>query len=256
MLQKTSVVPCLISTIVLGFVLWVNYFLSSGIRVISDKYLTLITPVNMTFSIWAIIYSFAIASLFIFWQKWYTKQSIKANIIIAYNTILLLNTLWISVWLKEYIFLSWFVLFSILLVLALINKYLIKSHYQDSRTINIFFEIHFSWICAAFFLNTLVVWAYYQGSTTDYGSIFLSIVALSVITILANFLLLLKNKFYFTMVFLWTLYGILLNIRETTPAALQLFIRILFIFQLILFIFKGIIILIRQQKFLQNNNDT
>ncbi|MGL4394799.1 MAG: hypothetical protein ACRCS8_06215 [Brevinema sp.] len=255
MWKKNMLVWNLISTLVLSFTLYVNYLLSPGIREVSHKYSTIITPIDMTFSIWGIIYGFALWSLIIFWKRWKENKPVQHQIYLAYNSIMLLNSLWVFVWLQEMLILSWFIITIILAILAIINYRLVHQHYHASKVISVFFEIHFSWICAAFFLNTLVVWGFFQGTNLDYGSVFISLVALISITFVSNIFLFARNHVYFAMAFLWTLYGILLNMPIEMPR-IALLVRILFVVQIIALSLKGMIVLIREKEFIKNNNDT
>ncbi|MGL4561282.1 MAG: hypothetical protein ACRCV0_03215, partial [Brevinema sp.] len=193
MLNKKNMMPIL-STIVFCFVMFFNYKSSSGISGLSDKNMTLITPIDFTFSIWGIIYILGLVVLLLFWRNFFQKKETDPQIFLIYNLVLLLNTLWIFVWLREFIFLSWIVIFAILMLLVYINHYIMTNPYQDSKIISIFFEIHLAWILVAFFLNALVVWNNYHGISDDYGSYGLAIAALIMIVLFANFLLFKANK--------------------------------------------------------------
>lgn len=176
---------------------------------ISDKFHTLITPINFTFSIWGLIYCLGLILLGYWWWNLKNENFESQNTsIIFFDVIALLNSFWIFSWLKEGIFLSWLIILVLLIALLYINTNIQNSKMYLNK---IFFNIYLGWISVAFSINT-AVWLTTMGMPRDtYMAVIMASILVLIITLIACYILLVKNNLMYILVILWSFLGIIMN---------------------------------------------
>lgn len=181
---------------------------------ISDAYPNLFTPIGFTFSIWALIY--ILLGLFAFYgfdnisSNHKTILSKTQNIFIITS---LLNISWIFAWHYQQIIISFFIIFSIWILLAWIN--LNFPDYDANKKANQFmyfpFRIYYGWISIATIANFNVLLVFFKFSITPNSQIITTIILL-LFGLLMGILNMVRIKsLSYGLVFLWAYVGITLK---------------------------------------------
>lgn len=196
----------------------INYSGASGLingmdqRTVSDKYMTLITPAPMTFSVWGVIYSLLLIT--IIWLIIKQNDDSIAMLIRAISPLIwlnfALNALWIVAFSFEMIALSAALIFLILLTLTQIGIKLVRQVDFNRKILPaLTFGIYAGWVTVATVVNIAawlvkIEWDGF-GLSADVWTTFTLVAALVVITYIVSEL---KNVM-FTLVSAWAYYGIL-----------------------------------------------
>jgi hypothetical protein len=122
---------------------------------ISDRYLTLITPNPMTFSIWSLIYIFLIISVItmIVRKKDLYYQNALEEISVLFWISSVFNMVWIVFFSFELIVLSSLFIFAFLINLSLIGIKLRKIHQKGRVLLPITFGLYTGWLMIATVVN-------------------------------------------------------------------------------------------------------
>lgn len=122
---------------------------------VSDRYMTLITPSGMTFSIWSVIYSLLIISLIILFLQRNTSYYQKAIDKITPLFILscILNMTWIILFSFVLVEISSLFIFMYTIVLASICKQLLKIHEGSHFILPLTFGLYTGWLIIATIVN-------------------------------------------------------------------------------------------------------
>lgn len=150
------------NSVVLAITLVVNYWSNTGffndrtIADVSSKYNNLLTPAGYAFSIWGIIYLTLIALVIYQWvvvrKRPEPVQKVGALLLIAN----FLNSIWVVVWLYDYLVVSVLVMIGLLVTLTRLNTRLAK---WDTQVKSDLFLVHFpislyqGWIIVALVAN-------------------------------------------------------------------------------------------------------
>jgi len=189
---------------------------------IFDNFYILITPVDITFEIWGLIYWIGIILLGYWWYLIIfnpdeTEFQLHKKVIVYFNIITIINSLWIIVWLQENIFISWLILLILLVLLIRVNKIIDNQNNKKMFFDKTFYSIYLPWVCILFTINTAILLTINSiGNTTLFTIIIASIIVL-IIMLMACYFLLIKKNMAFMLVILWSLLGIYMNdISEST----------------------------------------
>ncbi|MCX7832039.1 MAG: hypothetical protein N2440_03970 [Actinobacteria bacterium] len=181
---------------------------------VSDKYQTLITPDNFTFSIWALIYgslAFYVLYSFLVGYSGVLKDDLINKIAIPFFISCIFNSIWLFAWQYEKIALSVFIIIGLLLSLIYIA---VKANINFFEKINfskgvvfIPFSIYLGWVSVATIVNisAFLVSLGFRGGR--YEHIF-AVVILSVAGLLSVLAIVLKNNIPFSLTVAWASFGI------------------------------------------------
>ena len=122
---------------------------------ISDKYLTLITPSPSTFSIWGVIYSLLIISIFtmIIKNKTPYYQRAIGQLTVLFRLSCVLNIAWIVAFSYVQIELSVLFILGLVIVLSLICKQLLKIQENRRWLLPLSFGLYAGWLVIATVVN-------------------------------------------------------------------------------------------------------
>ncbi len=218
--MKTSTLKIL-NVLALALVLVVNFLANAlplnGIKtnVISDKYPNEFTPANITFSIWAVIYSLIIAV--VIWQ--FIGQNHLKNVLVKQISVwfilnCVLNAAWLYAWHHESFDMTLLLMLGILLTLVHINK----IEYEDlsSRTPNKWlvqsaFGIYLGWICIAMIANFTVFLVSLHFNKFGMSDTFWTGSLIGVGSITAALLVVRFKNIFIGLAVIWALIGIVIR---------------------------------------------
>lgn len=187
---------------------------------LADKYSALIVPVDITFSIWLIIYILLI--LFVLNQLFFILNGNGEKIILIEKTSgyfffsSILNVLWLVCWHYEMIFLSVFVM--VLLLIDLIILYKRFETVEMKNVEKILFvkapiSIYLGWISFATVANSSSYIASLNLNIFKNNEIFWTIIVLIFTLLLGLFMIVKKRDLFFVLVFVWCYIGIILKME-------------------------------------------
>lgn len=198
---------------------------------VSAKYETLFAPAGLTFAIWGLIY-FSLTAFCIY----HLVKALNSNEqeqadsdIRAIGVLFIINTLatgaWLVAWVNEAIGLSLLLIIVQLVTLILIS---VKAHIANpdrelsSKVFTQFpLSIYFGWICIATIANVsaflvAINWGGFGISESNWV-----IIMIGVATLLSFFIIFVRRNFFFGLVILWALYGIVLKRQQVDPVQYQ-----------------------------------
>lgn len=187
---------------------------------VSERYLTLLTPDNFTFSIWGLIYG----SLMIFVFYAFSVVSIKKVTVELFDRIAIpfffscgFNSAWLIAWHTERIGLSLLIvigLLATLITIAVRANINFKERVSREQWLVFFpFSIYLAWASVATTLNVAI---FLVSMGFDGGALAqpLSITAVLLVAVLAFIAFYRKNNFLFTFTISWALFGIYSRMLE------------------------------------------
>ncbi len=184
---------------------------------VSDLYPTLLTPVDLTFRIWSIIY--ALLGIFIFVQAYdyIKKQKAMSNEVkaigVLFSASCLLNIVWLFLWQSLYISFAFASIFILWLLLMYIS-YKLALVENASLIYTIPFSVYFAWISIATLaaLNVLLINLDIPFMGFEEQTWTIAWLALGVLgTLLFQYL---NNSIWFTLVIIWAYFGIYLKNKQ------------------------------------------
>jgi len=217
--------------IVLSYLTQVKSISSLDVGEVSAKYETVFAPAGMTFAIWGLIYlsltAFCVFHIVKAFNSDNTEQADKD--IRAIGWLFIINNLataaWLIAWVREEIALSVVLIFVQLVTLILIS---VRAHIANPERLlsnKIFTQfplsIYFGWICIATIAN---VSAYLVSINWDGFGIAESnwvIIMIGVAIMLSLFVILVRRNFFFGLVILWALYGIIVKREQVDELQYQ-----------------------------------
>lgn len=234
----------LASLLIISYLAQQEWFSDLNVGDVSAKYETIFAPASITFAIWGLIYASLTAfCVFHLIKAFNADETEQANIdLVSIGWLFIINTLatgaWLIAWVNEEIGLSVILILIQLITLVLIS---IRAHIATPErplSTKIFTQfplsIYFAWICVATIAN---ISAYLVSIDWDWFGISDShwvIIMIGVTTLLSLFIIVVRQNFFFGLVILWALYGIVLKreqvdeivFHEVINAALAGFITI------------------------------
>lgn len=217
--------------IVLSYLTQLKSVSSSDVGEVSAKYETLFAPAGMTFAIWGLIYlSLAAFCVFHIVRSFNSDETEQANIDTReIGWLFILNNLataaWLFAWVREEIGLSVGLIFIQLITLILIS---VKAHVANPErplSNKIFTQfplsIYFAWICIATIANVSAYLVSINWNGFGITESFWVIIMIGVATMLSLFIILVRRNFFFGLVILWALYGIVVKREQVDEVEFQ-----------------------------------
>lgn len=254
----------ILNTVSLAIMISLSYLAQSkklstfDVGEISAKYETLFAPAGLTFVIWGLIYlSLSAFCIYHLVKAFNSNESEQADADIkAIGFLFIINTLatgvWLIAWVNEEIALSLLLIIIQLVTLILIS---VRAHIANpdrelaSKIFTQFpLSIYFGWICIATIVNVSaflvsINWNGFGISASNWA-----IIMIGVATLLSFFIIFVRRNFFFGLVILWALYGIVLKRQQVDPVEYQNIINAAWA-AFILVILALLIRLIRTNKF-------
>ena len=217
----------ILNTFSLGFHIIISYFVqnkklsSMEVGEVSAKYDSLFAPAGLTFAIWGVIYISLIA--FCIYHLYKAFNSDKADQVNSdTNSIGWLFTinniatgLWLIAWVNEALLLSVFLMLLQLISLILIS---IRAHISNperpilSKLFTQFpLSIYFGWITIATIANISAYLISVSWNGFNITENYWVIIMIGAATLVSLFIILVRRNFFYGMVVLWALYGIILK---------------------------------------------
>jgi len=128
-----------------------NAMVGGKIKDVSDMNKLNITPSGFTFSIWGVIYSLLLYSMFMY------GNVININILILYAISCILNSVWIQTWGNNMVGIS-----SIILIFLFITLFTLLLSLKDNMILTITFMIYTTWVFIAAILNISILLKKYK----------------------------------------------------------------------------------------------
>ncbi len=209
------------NVLALLIVLVVNYLANAlplnGVKtnVISDRYANEFAPANITFSIWAVIYSLIIGIMI--WQymgRNHLKISAIKSFSIWFMMNCVLNAAWLLAWHNEAFVLTLLLMIGILLTLVKLNmvEYHDISRYTPTKwLLQSAFGIYLGWICIATIANFTVFLVSIHFSKWGLSDTFWTGGVIGIGSITAALLVLRFKNIYIGLAVIWALLGIVIR---------------------------------------------
>jgi len=224
---------------------------------VSEAYPNLFTPAGFTFSIWSIIYLFLI--LYVFFQAKDVFKSEKEDmrfieqISIFFILSCVFNSLWLVVWLYDFILLSLIIMILLLLDLIVIYLRLNIAREDVDRKVKILvwipFSLYLGWISIATIANTTVFLVSINWNGFGISPVIWTIIILIVALILTLVVLYTRKDTIYPLVTIWALIGIFASkIAQNYEVAL-------FAIIIALIVLGNLLIFIIQRKLMSNTKN-
>lgn len=179
---------------------------------ISDRLEVLFTPAGYVFSIWSVIYITLAIWLILQWKK-VRNQSLNQRVGIAFIISCFFNIGWIFTWHYEFFAVSIAMMFGLLL--SLITIYVQYRRRERALSERFPFSLYLAWITVATVANVSYVLKYYKvdlGISEVIGSLMLVAVASVLAFVAATY----SWDYYFVLVVVWALIGIIVENSDMT----------------------------------------
>jgi benzodiazapine receptor len=178
-----------------------NAMVGDKISTISNMNKLNITPSNFTFSIWGVIYSLLLYSMFVY------GNTIDMKFLSLYIVSCILNSIWLQTWSKNMMEVS-----CIILILLSINLFIILSSLNNNNNIihTITFMIYGTWVLVACLLNIGIILKKYNIANDmilKYG-IAIILTLLPILLVSTQFI---RNIIPILLTIVWASFGIIRN---------------------------------------------
>lgn len=194
---------------------------------VSAKYETVFTPAGITFAIWGVIYLslFAFTIYHLIKIKKDDVHAEASQVVLKIGNLFILNniatTFWVFAFTYEYIFLSMVLIIIQLVTLWFIfvnlNLWDVDKSFKNKLFTQFPLSIYFAWLCVANVANISVFLVSIGWNGMGISESTWAIILISIVTLLAVFIVGVKRNIFFGMVVLWAFYGIILK-REGIDA--------------------------------------
>ena len=219
-MQKVSTLKIL-NVAALVVVVLVNYLANAlpinGVKTadISNKYFNEFAPANLTFSIWAVIYSLIIGVMI--WQ-YVNPNEAKNKAISQFSTYFiancLLNAAWLFAWHYEIFVLTIILMLGILYTLVQLNRIESKEFPTDLPTkwlLQSGFGVYLGWICIATIANITTFLVSLNFNKLGLTDTFWTGTVIGIGSITAAMLVVRYKNMYIGFAVIWALIGIVLR---------------------------------------------
>ena len=209
------------NVLALLIVLVVNYLANAlpinGVKtnVISERYANEFAPANITFSIWAVIYTLILGIMI--WQ-FIGKNHLKATAIKAFSIWFVmncvLNAAWLFAWHSEAFVITLILMLGILFTLVQLNKverHKISPHTPSEWLLQSAFGIYLGWICIATIANFTVFFVSIHFSKLGLSDTFWTGGVIGIGSITAALLVVRFKNIYIGLAVIWALIGIVIR---------------------------------------------
>lgn len=185
---------------------------------ISADFPSLFTPAGFTFSIWGVIYLLLIAFIIYQSKGLFGDSNLKQNrflyrIDIWFFLSSLANIAWLFAWHHQIIWLS--LVFMAVLLGSLVTIYAnlgagkrIISR-MEHFLVHVPFSIYLGWITVATIANVSIFLLKINWNRFGFSPEFWTVVMIAVAAIVGIYILLLRKDFFYSMVIVWALFGII-----------------------------------------------
>lgn len=193
---------------------------------ISEKYDTLFTPADITFSIWGLIYislfAFCIYHLIAAFRK---KSDAEANVQLRQiGWLFVINhaalAFWIFSWVNEMMVLSVFLMAIQVSALIFICKRAHIFNKKRSMYSKIFTQfpisVYFGWITIAAAANINAVLKAFGWEGGSLSAEYWTIILIGLTALISILVIMVKKNVFYGVVIIWAFYGIILKSREAT----------------------------------------
>ena|SRR5688572_6137109 len=220
--DRASAILVLLAT---GGMIWANYLGATGVingvtpADISERYLTVVTPANYAFSIWALVYAGLLA--FSIYQllpgnirKYHRMRAI-------YIASCILNSAWIYFWHFERITLCFAIILTLCVSLFLINRFLRTSKsVGEYWLVNGPFGVYFGWVTAAMLINFAVLLASWNIPLTPSAWNTIGVMIVLIAGVLGVFMRIRLANYFYPLAIAWALTAIAIKQSGNTPIVL------------------------------------
>lgn len=222
--------PILIVNIIVFLLSIFVLYISTDIRaipMISQEYMTIITPANYTFRIWIVIYSAALVINIYFFYK-----IIPIKIVVVQMTLSILNTLWVFFWTNNILIVSWVInLLMFISLIYIVFSYNLK-HYPN-KWIARYFYLYYAWISIALLLQTVVIIQYFGFYEAE---IYFSVIG--ILLIVWSAFRFIYSSIIYSVVIIWALLGVYFQSNHRIDFGFQCFVLFIVSLFISLLIFK------------------
>lgn len=204
---------------------------SLNVGEVSDKFETVFAPAGLTFAIWGLIYlSLAAFCVYHLVKAFNADKKEQADTDInAIGFLFVINTLatgaWLFAWVNEKIGLSLVLILIQLITLILIS---VRAHIANperglaSKVFTQFpLSIYFGWISIATIANLSAFLVSINWSGWGISEANWVVIMIGAATLLSFFIIFVRRNFFFGLVILWALYGIVLKRQQVNAAEYQ-----------------------------------
>lgn len=212
--------------LLLYIVMWLSYIAVIIVNVLSEmlpingqtiaeipnRIEVLVTPAGYVFAIWIVIYA-AVGLWLIFQLKKVKSKKMNRTISVFFIASCLCNIGWLISWHYELFIVS--ISMMILLLISLIVIYLQYKNNETGLSERFPFSLYVAWISVATIVNVSYVLKYY-GISLGVSEIFGSLILVTVAIIIAYIASTYSKDYYFVLVVLWALIGIIVKNENTT----------------------------------------
>lgn len=216
---------------------------------VSNQYDNLFTPAGITFSIWGVIYFFLFGFIVLQAKALLRKDYESARKVLDISPWFVFSCLanigWLFSWHYLQLGISVIIMISLLLSLIMIYRKLQLPLPKEPLSQKLWFDIPFSiylgWVSVATIANVAAFLTSIEWTGFGFSPISWAIILIAVAAALGAYIIAFQNNFYYTLVILWALYGIVLKLKAEpgeTNTGIILCANIGFIVNVILLVIK------------------
>jgi len=213
-LQYSNIVTTAI-TILVNALSNTSLFAEKNVGEVSDSYPTLFTPAGYVFSIWGVIYTLLIIFTVYQFLRPQLAKSFTDRIGGFYALAGFANSVWIVLWVNEYIILSTVMLF--VLLCSLIAIYLrldigkVKVSLKEKLSIHLPFSIYLGWITVATIANVAVSLFAVNWDGLGLSDVTWTVVMITVAIIVTLAVIFTRGDIGYSFVIIWAFIGIIVK---------------------------------------------
>lgn len=210
--------------IILSYLTQQKKLSSTDVGDVSAKYDTLFAPAGLTFAIWGLIYiSLSAFCIYHLLKAFNSRQTEQANTdTTAIGWLFIINNiatgLWLIAWVNEELFYSIILILIQLITLVLISVRVHISNPHRSLSTKIFTQfplsIYLGWICIATIANLSAYLTSQNWGGFGIAYSYWVLIMIGAATLISLFMILVRRNFFFGLVVLWALYGIVLKRQQ------------------------------------------
>lgn len=213
--------------ITLSYLTQQKKFSSLDVGGVSAKYDTVFAPAGITFAIWGVIYialtAFCIYHLI---KSFSTDVKSQANVDLqSIGFLFVINNLatgfWLLSWVNEELLVSMILILIQLVTLILISVRAHISNPDRSLATKVFshfpLSIYFGWICIATIANVSAWLVSVEWDGFGIAQSYWTVIMIGAAALISLAIILVKRNFFFGLVVLWALYGIVVKRQSVNP---------------------------------------
>jgi hypothetical protein len=208
-----------ILTIVINALSNTSIISEKSVGEISDAYPTLFTPAGYVFSIWGIIYTLLL--IFTIYQALPTQRDKLFTEVIGYFYVVsgLANSIWIVLWVREYIVASTMMMFillgSLLVIYRRLNVGKSQVPLRERLAVHVPFSVYLGWITVATIANVAASLVAVNWGGWGIPAIYWTILMTGVALLVSLAVIVRRGDVAYGLVIIWALVGIMVKQQET-----------------------------------------